>query len=1036
MGSLENGVLPLKREPLLKSLSRNERNSSFANRPRSRFARFMVFKKLDYLQWICAVAVFILFLFVFQMLLPLSTLEKASGGFLIQKDDNFEGDFKSLFQEISGLDFGEGVKFEPTRLLLKFQEDNKKNVKNLSFGGSRKPQLAFVFADLLVDPQQVLMVSVAAALRAIGYEIEVYSLEDGPVHTVWKNIGVPVNIVEASGDSKIIIDWLNYDAVLVNSLEAKDAISGLLQEPFKSLPLIWTVHEKTLATRYKNYVSDGQFQLIDDWKTVFNRATVVVFPNHVLPMYYAAFDAGNYFVIPGSPSEACKLNNSIVVHEESLRVNMNFTARDFVIAITGSQFLYKGLWVEHALVLQALSPLLAEFPVDDRLSQRLRIIILRQDLTGNYSAAIEEIASNLNYPRGTVNYAAIDDHDDVYNVLSIADLVIYGSFLEEQSFPDILVKAMCFEKPIIAPDLSIIKKYIDDKVNGYIFPKENINVLTRIMLQLVPNRKLSSLARNIGPIGKHTAKNMMVMEAVEGYASLIQNVVNLPSEVASPRAVSEIPSSFKTEWQWRFFEAVADSTYVTRTQRVYRFLNNVEHRWTRNVKESFADVSADDTFLYSIWQEEKGVQTAIAKKRREDGEVRDRSEQPRGKWEDVYRSAKRAERSKNALHERDDGELERTGQPLCIYEPYFGQGAWPFLHQGPLYRGLGLSTKGRRSRDDIDAPSRLPLLSVPYYRNALGDFGAFFAIANRIDRIHKNAWIGFSSWRATAKKASLSKVAEVALLDDIQSRRHGDALYFWVRMDRDPRNPMQQDFWTFCDAINAGNCKFAFSEALKNMYGLRGNLTSLPPMPVDGDSWSVMHSWTMPTKSFVEFVMFSRMFVDALDAQVYEEHHQSGFCYLSLSKDKQCYSRVLELLVNVWAYHSARRMVYIDPTTGTLEEQHNFKTRRGKMWIKWFNYKILKAMDEDLAEEADSDHPKRRWLWPSTGEVFWQGMYEKERSQMRLQKQKRKQKSKDRIQRIKHRSQQKALGTYVKPPPDNETVNNSSPVLEAVKLLR
>ncbi|MFS7954517.1 putative dynamin central domain, Dynamin superfamily [Helianthus anomalus] len=70
------------------------------------------------------------------------------------------------------------------------------------------------------------MVSVAAALRAIGYEIEVYSLEDGPVHTVWKNIGVPVNIVEASGDSKIIIDWLNYDVVLVNSLKAKDVVSG------------------------------------------------------------------------------------------------------------------------------------------------------------------------------------------------------------------------------------------------------------------------------------------------------------------------------------------------------------------------------------------------------------------------------------------------------------------------------------------------------------------------------------------------------------------------------------------------------------------------------------------------------------------------------------------------------------------------------------------------------------------------------------------------------------------------------------------
>ena len=52
----------------------------------------------------------------------------------------------------------------------------------------------------------------------------------------------------------------------------------------------------------------------------------------------------------------------------------------------------------------------------------------------------------------------------------------------------------------------------------------------------------------------------------------------------------------------------------------------------------------------------------------------------------------------------------------------------------------------------MDAPSRLPVLNNPYYRNVLSEHGAFFAIANRIDRIHKNAWIGFQSWRATARK--------------------------------------------------------------------------------------------------------------------------------------------------------------------------------------------------------------------------------------------------------------------------------------------
>lgn len=68
-------------------------------------------------------------------------------------------------------------------------------------------------------------------------------------------------------------------------------------------------------------------------------------------------------------------------------------------------------------------------------------------------------------------------------------------------------------------------------------------------------------------------------------------------------------------------------------------------------------------------------------------QLKERTDQPRGTWDDVYRSARRLDRS---LHERDEGELERTGQPLCIYEPYFGVGTWPFLHRASLYRGLGL----------------------------------------------------------------------------------------------------------------------------------------------------------------------------------------------------------------------------------------------------------------------------------------------------------------------------------------------------------
>ncbi|CAK7348791.1 unnamed protein product [Dovyalis caffra] len=955
----------------------------------------------------------------FLMFLPGSVVEKSELGSFPWRGMELVNNDLLYLKEIGRLDFGEDIKFQPSKILQKFQKENRE--MNMSFSNRtlsrfpyRKPQLALVFADLLVDPQQLLMVTVATALQEIGYTIHVYSLGDGPAQNIWKSMGFPVTIIQISHQMEIAVDWLNYDGALVNSLETKSVISCFMQEPFKSVPLIWIIYEKALSIRSRQYTSSWQIELLNDWRKAFNRATVVVFPNHVLPMMYSAFDVGNYYVIPGSAAEVWEADATMALYNDDIRVKMGYELNDIVIAVVGSQFLYRGLWLEHALVLKALLPLFANFPIDNNSNSHLKIIVLCGDSTGNYSAAVEAIAVNLSYPRGAVKHIAVDG--DVGSALLVADLVIYGSFLEEQSFPEILVKALSIGKPIIAPDLSMIRKYVDDRVNGYLFPKENLKVLTQTVLQVISNGTLSPLARNISSMGKSTAKNLMVLETVEGYATLLENVLKLPSEVAPPKAVSEIPPKLKKS---------------DRTLKSSRYLKKVEEQWNHMQRESSGSVAAtDDSFSYDIWEEERHILMLNTIKRREEEELKDRSDQPRGTWEEVYKSAKRADRSRNDLRERDEGELLRTGQPLCIYEPYVGEGTWSFLHLSSLYRGIGLSTKGRRPRtDDVDAPSRLSLLSNSYYRDALGEYGAFFAIAKRIDRIHKNSWIGFQSWRATARKASLSKTAEKALVDAIETRKHGDSLYFWVRMDMDPRNHLQKDFWSFCDAINAGNCKFAFSEALRRMYGIKHDFDSLPPMPEDGDTWSVRLSFALPTRSFLEFVMFSRMFVDALDAQMYDEHHRSGRCYLSLAKDKHCYSRVLELLINVWAYHSARQMVYVNPETGVMKEQHAVKSRRGKMWVKWFSYSSLKSMDEDLAEEADSDQPKRRWLWPSTGEVVWQGVFEKERNLRNHQKEKRRQQSKDKQQRMRKKHRQKVLGKYVKPPPEDR--ENSDPTLSA-----
>lgn len=57
-----------------------------------------------------------------------------------------------------------------------------------------------------------------------------------------------------------------------------------MQEPFCSIPLIWIIQEDTLANRLPVYEEMGWQHLVSHWRSAFNRANVVVFPDFTLPV--------------------------------------------------------------------------------------------------------------------------------------------------------------------------------------------------------------------------------------------------------------------------------------------------------------------------------------------------------------------------------------------------------------------------------------------------------------------------------------------------------------------------------------------------------------------------------------------------------------------------------------------------------------------------------------------------------------------------------------------------------------------------------
>ncbi|PRQ56452.1 putative glycosyl transferase, family 1 [Rosa chinensis] len=921
-----------------------------------------------------------------------------------------------------GLKFGSTLRFVPGRVSQKFvQADGLDGARNEPRIGVRPPRLALILGNMKKDPHSLMLITVMKNIKKLGYRLKIFSTANGKARKMWEEHGGPISVLAPEKYS--LIDWSIFEGLIVDSLEAKELISSLMQEPFCSVPLIWIIQEDTLAKRLPSYAEMGWTHLVSHWKSVLSRANVVVFPDFTLPMLYSVLDTGNFYVIPGSPVDVWAAESYSKTHSKNqLRKNNRFSEDDMLVLVVGSSFFFNELSWDYAVAMHSIGPLLIEYARRKDAEGLFKFVFLFGNSSDGYDDAFQEVASRLGLLQGSVRHYGLND--DVNSVLLMADIVLYGSSQDVQGFPPLLIRAMTFGIPVIAPDFPVLKKYLVDGVHTVFFPRHDPDALLKAFSQMISNGKLSKFARTVASSGRLIAMNLLASESITGYARLLESVLNFPSDALLPGPFSQLQQG---TWEWNLFGSEIDygTGNINENQASVEnssVIHSLEQEfsgfsYSTNTSENGTENLARDNPTQLDWDVLREIELSEEYERLEMEELAERMESDPGQWDDIYRNARKAEKLKFEANERDEGELERTGQPVCIYEIYIGSGSWPFLHHGSLYRGLSLSTKARRSKsDDVNAVDRLPVLNETYYRNVLCEIGGMFAIANKVDNIHKRPWIGFQSWRAAGRKVSLSKKAERVLEQAIQDNTKGDVIYFWSRLNRNGGVTGSKDaltFWSACDILNEGHCRNIFEDAFRLMYVLPSNAEALPPMPEDGGHWSALHSWVMPTRSFLEFAMFSRMFVDSLDA-LHTNSTKRNFCLLGSSEPEQrhCYCRVLELLVNVWAYHSARTMVFIDPLSGSLEEQHPVEQRKGFMWAKYFNSTLLKSMDEDLAEAADDgDHPREMWLWPLTGEVHWQGIYEREREERYRLKMDKKRKTKEKLfERMKYGYKQKTLG--------------------------
>lgn len=82
------------------------------------------------------------------------------------------------------------------------------------------------------------------------------------------------------------------------------------------------------------------------------------------------------------------------------------------------------------------------------------------------------------------------------------------------------------------------------------FPKHNPEALMRAFSLLISNGKLSKFAQTVASSGRLHAKNMLASECITGYASVLENALNFPSDTFLPGPVSQLQQG---AWEWNLF---------------------------------------------------------------------------------------------------------------------------------------------------------------------------------------------------------------------------------------------------------------------------------------------------------------------------------------------------------------------------------------------------------------------------------------------------------------------------------------------------
>lgn len=312
--------------------------------------------------------------------------------------------------------------------------------------------------------------------RACGVEWIVIFLQDGPLATRVRSLGVDVEVIPAgrlrqphrvmSGIARVCSVIRRSDVQMILSWMGYGQLYGGVCARLTSTPCMWyQLGTPTTRNCVDRLATILPARAVITLSGAGQKAQQALWPHRATPLVYPGVDLARF-------------DDTVLLPPNDLRTRLGLPARGAIIAIVGRLQRWKGM---HVLV-EAMPQVLARHP-----GAHCVIVGGTHPREPEYAAQLRAAASDLGISHSV---SLVGLQSNVPEWMQAADVVVHAS--ENEPFGIVIIEAMALGKPVVAGSCGGPAEIISDGVDGLLVQYGRSDLLADAVLRYLDNPQFAA----------------------------------------------------------------------------------------------------------------------------------------------------------------------------------------------------------------------------------------------------------------------------------------------------------------------------------------------------------------------------------------------------------------------------------------------------------------------------------------------------------------------------------------------------------------